>query len=103
MPNIIDEFARECLAIRINRKLNSTDVIDVLSDLFILRGVPGQVLSDNGPEFIAKAVQDCVTLVGAKTGYIEPASPWENGYWALLSTRYFCRDRRPEKLCLVFG
>ena len=80
MLNIIDEFTRECLAIRIDRKLNSTDVIDVLSDLFILRGVPGHVRSDNGPEFIAKAVQDWITAVGAKTAYIEPGSPWENGY-----------------------
>jgi putative transposase len=80
MLNIIDEFTRECLAIRINRKLNSTDVIDVLSDLFILRGIPGYVRSDNGPEFIAKAVQNWITLVGAKTAYIEPGSPWENGY-----------------------
>jgi len=56
MLNIIDEFTRECLAIRINRKLNSTDVIDALSDLFILCGVPGHVRSDNVPEFIAKAV-----------------------------------------------
>ena len=80
MLNIIDEFTRECLAIRINRKLNSMDVIDALSDLFILRGVPGYVRSDNGPEFIAKAVQDWITLVGAKTAYIEPGSPWENGY-----------------------
>ena len=80
MLNIIDEFTRECLAIRINRKLNSTDVIDLLSDLFILRGVPGHVRSDNGPDFIAKAVQDWISAVGAKTAYIEPGSPWENGY-----------------------
>jgi putative transposase len=80
MLNIIDEFTRECLAIRINRKLNSTDVIDVLTDLFILRGAPGHVRSDNGPEFIARAVQDWITLVGARTAYIEPGSPWENGY-----------------------
>lgn len=80
MLNIIDEFTRECLAIRINRNLNSTDVIDVLSDLFILRGVPGHVRSDNGPEFIAKTVQDWIAAVGAKTAYIEPGSPWENGY-----------------------
>jgi transposase InsO family protein len=65
---------------RIDLKLNSTNVIDVLSDLFILRGVPGYVRSDNGPEFIARAVQDWITLVGAKTAYIEPGSPWENGY-----------------------
>ncbi len=57
MLNIIDEFTRECLAIHVNRKLNSTDVIDVLSDLFIMRGVPGHVRSNNGPEFVAKAVR----------------------------------------------
>jgi transposase InsO family protein len=80
MLNIIDEFTRECLAIRIDRKLNSSDVIDVLSDLFILRGVPGHVRSDNGPEFIAKAVREWIVAVGAKTAFIEPGSPWENGY-----------------------
>jgi len=57
MLNIVDEFTRECLAIRIKRKLNSIDVIDVLSDLFILRGVPEHIRSDNGPEFIAIAVR----------------------------------------------
>lgn len=80
MLNIIDEFTRECLAIRIDRKLNSTDVIDALSDLFILRGVPGHVRSDNGPEFIAKAMREWIVAVGAKTAFIEPGSPWENGY-----------------------
>jgi putative transposase len=80
MLNVIDEFTRECLAIRVSRRLNATDVIDVLSDLFILRGVPGYVRSDNGPEFIAKAVRDWIAAVGARTAYIEPGSPWENGY-----------------------
>lgn len=80
MLNVIDEFTRECLAIRIDRRLNSTAVIDVLTDLFILRGVPGHVRSDNGPEFIAKAVRDWIDAVGAKTAFIEPGSPWENGY-----------------------
>ena len=80
MLNVIDEFTRECLAIRIDRKLNSTAVIDVLTDLFILRGAPGHVRSDNGPEFIAKAVRDWIDAVGAKTAFIEPGSPWENGY-----------------------
>ena len=75
MLNIIDEFTRECLAIRIDRKLNSTAVIDVLTDLFILRGVPGHVRSDNGPEFVAKAVRDWIDSVGAKTAFIEPGSP----------------------------
>ena len=80
MLNIIDEFTRECLAIRVERKLSSIDVIDVLSDLFILRGVPGHIRSDNGPEFMATAVRAWIAAVGAKTAYIEPGSPWENGY-----------------------
>ena len=80
MLNIIDEFTRECIAIRVSRRLKATDVIDVLSDLFILRGVPGHIRSDNGPEFIAKALRDWIVAVGAKTAYIMPGSPWENGY-----------------------
>jgi len=80
MLNVIDEFTRECITIRIARQLKSTDVIDVLSDLFILRGIPGHIRSDNGPEFVAKAVRDWITAVGAKTAYIMPGSPWENGY-----------------------
>jgi transposase InsO family protein len=80
MLNLIDEFTRECLAIRVNRKLKAVDVIDVLSDLFILRGIPGHIRSDNGPEFVAKAVREWITAVGARTAYIEPGSPWENGY-----------------------
>ncbi|SDL90559.1 Transposase InsO and inactivated derivatives [Paracoccus chinensis] len=80
MLNLIDEFTRECLAIRVSRKLNSTDVLDALSDQFILRGVPGYIRSDNGPEFIATAVRNWIAAVGARTAYIEPGSPWENGY-----------------------
>ena len=80
MLNVVDEFTHECLAIRINRKLKAIDVIDVLSDLFTLRGVPGHIRSDNGPEFVAKIVQEWIATVGAKTAYIEPGSPWENGY-----------------------
>lgn len=80
MLNVIDEFTRECLTIRIARKLKSTDVIDVLSDLFILRGAPGHIRSDNGPEFIARAVREWIAAVGAQAAFIEPGSPWENGY-----------------------
>ncbi len=80
MLNLIDEFTRECLAIRIHRKLCSTDVIDVLSDLFVLRGLPDHIRSDNGPEFVAKAVREWIAAVDARTAYIEPGSPWENGY-----------------------
>jgi putative transposase len=78
--NLIDEFTHECLVIRVDRKLKSADVIDVLSDQFILRGVPEHIRSDNGPEFVAKAVQDWIAAVGAKTAYIERGSPWENGF-----------------------
>ena len=63
--------------IRVDRKLNSTDVVDALTDLFILRGAPEYIRSDNGPEFIAKKVLDWITAVGSKTAYIEPGSPWE--------------------------
>ncbi|NOC46453.1 IS3 family transposase [Ruegeria sp. HKCCD7559] len=86
--NVIDEYSRECLAIRVDRKLNSSDVIDVLSDLFIMRGVPSYIRSDNGPEFIAVAVQDWINAVGAKTAYIEPGSPWENGYCESFNARF---------------
>ena len=86
--NIIDEFTREALMIRVDRKLNSTDVVDALTDLFILRGTPEFIRSDNGPEFIAQKVRDWVAAVGAKTAYIEPGSPWENGYCESFNARF---------------
>ena len=79
MLNVIDEFTHECLAIRVARKLKAIDVIDVLSDLFILRGIPGHIRSDNGPEFVARVVREWITALGAKPAFIEPGSPWENG------------------------
>ena len=86
--NILDEHSRECLAIRVKRKLNSIDVIDVLTDLFILRGVPVFIRSDNGPEFVAEAVRKWIKAVGARTAYIEPGSPWENGYIESFNARF---------------
>ena len=80
MLNVVDEFTRECLAIRVARKLGSAEVIDVLADLFIARGTPCYIRSDNGPEFVATAVQGWIAGVGARTAFIEPGSPWENGY-----------------------
>jgi putative transposase len=77
---VVDEFSREALAIRVARKLGSADVIDVLADLFIARGVPAHIRSDNGPEFVAEAVRGWIGGIGAKTAYIAPGSPWENGY-----------------------
>jgi putative transposase len=80
MLNIVDEFTHEVPDDPGLRKLKSINVIDVLSDLFMLRGVPGHIRSDNGPELVARAVQDWITAVGARTAYIAPGSPWENGY-----------------------
>ena len=86
--NIIDEFSKEALMIRVNRKLNSTDVVDALTDLFILRGPPAYIRSDNGPEFVAEKVRKWITTVGAKTAFIEPGSPWENGYCESFNSRF---------------
>ncbi|GAB5436312.1 MAG: hypothetical protein FalmKO_14370 [Falsiruegeria mediterranea] len=72
--NIIDEHSRECLASKVKRKLNSVDVIDALTDLFIMRGAPAFIRSDNGPEFVAQGVRDWIAAVGAKAAYIEPGS-----------------------------
>ena len=85
--NILDEYTRECLAIRVDRKLNSQNVLDVLTDLFIIRGSPEYIRSDNGPEFVAKSVRNWISAVGAKTAYIEPGSPWENGYCESFNAR----------------
>jgi putative transposase len=80
MLGVIDEFTREALAIKVARKLDSSDVIEVLADLCVVRGVPEHIRSDQGPEFIATALKDWIKAVGAKTAYIEKSSPWENGY-----------------------
>lgn len=80
MLTVIDEFTRECLAIRVARGLNSQDVLDVLGELMVARGVPDHIRSDNGGEFRARAVRKWLERIGAKTLYIEPGSPWENGY-----------------------
>ncbi len=77
---VIDEYTRECLAIRVGRRIRSTEVIVALADLIVTRGVPEHIRSYNGPEFTAKAVRAWLDQVGAKTLYIEPGSPWENGY-----------------------
>ena len=80
MLTVIDEFTRECLAIEVSRRLRSDDVLHVLTDLFVRHGPPDHIRSDNGSEFTAKAVRDWLSRIGVKTPYIEPGSPWENGY-----------------------
>ncbi len=77
---LIDEFTRECLAIRAARRINSMGVIDTMADVMLVRGVPKHIRSDNGPEMTARIVRQWLTQVGARTLYIEPGSPWENGY-----------------------
>ncbi len=78
--NIIDEYTRVDLATRVSRKISSQDVIDELFKLFIFRGIPEHIRSDNGPEFTAKAVRKWLSRLGVKTLFIEKGSPWENGY-----------------------
>ena len=78
--NIIDEYTRECLAMLVARKIKNQDVIDILFNLFIFRGIPEYIRSDNGPEFTAKAVREWLNRLGVKTLFIERGSPWENGY-----------------------
>jgi transposase InsO family protein len=80
MLNIIDEYTRECLAIRVDRKITANDVIDTLADVFIRRGTPQFIRSDNGPEFVAKLIRQWLQDLGVQTAFIEPGSPWENGY-----------------------
>jgi putative transposase len=77
---VVDEFTREALAIRVARRLTSSDMIDVLANLFLVHGTPAHIRSDQGPEFVAQAVKVWIAGVGAKTAYIEKVSPWENGY-----------------------
>lgn len=78
--SIIDESTRECLCLKVARGITSEDVIDTLAELFAMRGVPKHIRSDNGPEFIAQAIQCWTEQLGIETLYIEPGSPWENGY-----------------------
>jgi len=80
MLNIIDEYTRECLSITVNRQITAQDVLSQLYNLFIMRGVPEHIRSDNGTEFTAHAVREWLANVGVKTLFIEPGSPWENGY-----------------------
>jgi len=77
---VLDEYTRECLAIRVDRRLDSEDVLECLDELFILRGVPEYIRSDNGSEFTAEAVRGWLEKLGVQTLFIEPGSPWENGY-----------------------
>jgi len=80
LMTLIDEYTRECLAIRVARRINSFGVIEALSDVMLHRGIPEHIRSDNGPEMTAKVVRDWLQRIGSKTLFIAPGSPWENGY-----------------------
>jgi transposase InsO family protein len=86
--SIVDEYTRECLALKVDRSITSEDVIDTLAELFAIRGVPRHIRSDNGPEFIAKAIQRWTKQVEIETLYIEPGSPWENAYAESFHSRF---------------
>lgn len=85
---IEDEFTREGLAVEVRRSFKATDVLDVLSELMLIRGVPGHIRSDNGPEFIAQAIQRFLEQTGVKTLYIEPGAPWQNGFAESFNSRF---------------
>ena len=78
--NILDEYTRECLASVVARRIRSQDVLLILADLFLSRGIPAHIRSDNGPEFIARKLRHWLTALQVAPLYIEPGSPWENGY-----------------------
>lgn len=77
---LLDEYTRECLAIRVARRLGHAEVIEVLAEVMLLRGIPEHIRSDNGPEFIALELRKWLAKIGTGVLYIEPGSPWENGY-----------------------
>jgi transposase InsO family protein len=80
MLTVVDEYTRECLAIEVERRADSMSVLERLAALFLERGVPDHVRSDNGSEFTAGLVRNWLQRIGVKTLFIEPGSPWENGY-----------------------
>lgn len=80
MLTVLDEYTRECLAIKVARRLNSNDVLDTLAELFFRKGIPCHIRSDNGSEFAARILRNWLKRLGVRTLFIEPGSPWENGY-----------------------
>ena len=84
---VIDEFTRECLALDVSKHFKGKDVVEVLRYLFAVRGCPEFIRSDNGPEFVSKAVQKWLEVSGVDTLYVAPGSPWENGYVESFNSR----------------
>jgi putative transposase len=88
MMPVVDEYSRECLTIDVERSITAEDVVETLASLFRQRGEPAFIRSDNGPEFIAKAIKEWLGASGVKTLYIEPGSPWENAYSETFISRF---------------
>jgi len=80
LMTLIDEFTRKCLVIRMARRINAIGVIETLADAMLMNGIPAHIRSDNGPEMVAKVLREWLTTLGTRNLYIEPGSPWENGY-----------------------
>jgi putative transposase len=80
LMTLIDEFTRKCLAIRVARRINAIGVIETLADAMLFEGIPAFIRSDNGPEMVARVLRQWLSGLGTKSLYIEPGSPWENGY-----------------------
>ena len=78
--SLVDEHTRECLLLEVDRSITAADVVRWISEVMLIRGVPGHIRSDNGPEFIARAIREFLSAAGVETLYVEPGSPWENGY-----------------------
>jgi len=78
--SLVDEYTRECLLLEVDRSIPAAAVVELISEMMLIRGVPGHIRSDNGPEFIARAVREFLAVAGVETLYVEPGSPWENGY-----------------------
>ena len=103
MLNLIDEHTRECLAIHVRRRINSNNLIDVLADAMIEHGIPEYIRSDNGPEFVAQQLRKWLARTGAATLYIEPGSPWENGYCESFNSKLRDEFLNGENLLLTEG
>ena len=96
--SVLDEYTRECLVLKVDRHITSEDVINVLAELFKTHGVPEHIRSDNGSEFVAQAIREWLKQIGVETLYIEPASPWENGY----AESFHSRVRDEFMSCEIF-
>ncbi len=85
---LLDEYTRECLAIRVEGRMGSLEVIETLSEVMLWRGIPEHIRSDNGPEFVARKLRQWLGNLGTGRLYIEPGSPWENGYVESLNGKF---------------